>query len=212
MLLMATSCLTLASCGDDDDEQGNENTKKCYIDTDGRHVNFKYAYLSIDEPSYSGGLYEYELEFSNIDYFYYTKKQEEIIGKKVSFAVISFVSPKKYDINSLPEGDFPFQAYYSSKKDDYYYDCEININCVKNSDGSDYCEQYYEADWNKGYQSSDLIISKTSDGLYKIEIKNLNLEAAQPGEFDIEQNKERKTTGSFYFEGRFEDISSLDFD
>lgn len=28
MLLMATSCLTLASCGDDDDEQGNENTKK----------------------------------------------------------------------------------------------------------------------------------------------------------------------------------------
>ena len=36
MLLMATSCLTLASCGDDDDEQGNENTKKCYIDTDGR--------------------------------------------------------------------------------------------------------------------------------------------------------------------------------
>ena len=212
MLLMATSCLTLASCGDDDAEQGNENTKKCYIDTDGRHVDFKYAYLSIDEPSYSGGLYEYELEFSNIDYFYYTKKQEEIIGKKVSFAVISFVSPKKYDINSLPEGDFPFQAYYSSKKDDYYYDCEININCVKNSDGSDYCEQYYEADWNKGYQSSDLIISKTSDGLYKIEIKNLNLEAAQPGEFDIEQNKERKTTGSFYFEGRFEDISSLDFD
>ena len=83
MLLMATSCLTLASCGDDDDEQGNENTKKCYIDTDGRHVDFKYAYLSIDEPSYSGGLYEYELEFSNIDYFYYTKKQEEIIGKKV---------------------------------------------------------------------------------------------------------------------------------
>lgn len=58
--------------------------KKCYIDTDGRHVDFKYAYLSIDEPSYSGGLYEYELEFSNIDYFYYTKKQEEIIGKKVS--------------------------------------------------------------------------------------------------------------------------------
>ena len=212
MLLMATSCLTLASCGDDDDEQGNENTKKCYIDTDGRHVDFKYAYLSIDEPSYSGGLYEYELEFSNIDYFYYTKKQEEIIGKKVSFAVISFVSPKKYDITPLTEGDFPFQAYYSSKKDDYYYDCEININCVKNSDGSDYCEQYYEADWNKGYQSSDLIISKTSDGLYKIEIKNLNLEAAQPGEFDIEQNKERKTTGSFYFEGRFEDISSLDFD
>lgn len=110
MLLMATSCLTLASCGDDDDEQGNENTKKCYIDTDGRHVDFKYAYLSIDEPSYSGGLYEYELEFSNIDYFYYTKKQEEIIGKKVSFAVISFVSPKKYDINSLPEGDFSFSS------------------------------------------------------------------------------------------------------
>ena len=87
-----------------------------------------------------------------------------------------------------------------------------HIIVVKKSDGSDYCEQYYEADWNKGYQSSDLIISKTSDGLYKIEIKNLNLEAAQPGEFDIEQNKERKTTGSFYFEGRFEDISSLDFD
>lgn len=107
---------------------------------------------------------------------------------------------------------FLFKHIIVVKKDDYYYDCEININCVKNSDGSDYCEQYYEADWNKGYQSSDLIISKTSDGLYKIEIKNLNLEAAQPGEFDIEQNKERKTTGSFYFEGRFEDISSLDFD
>lgn len=116
MLLMATSCLTLASCGDDDDEQGNENTKKCYIDTDGRHVDFKYAYLSIDEPSYSGGLYEYELEFSNIDYFYYTKKQEEIIGKKVSFAVISFVSPKKYDIILFLKEIFLFKHIIVVKK------------------------------------------------------------------------------------------------
>ena len=60
MLLMATSCLTLASCGDDDDEQGNENTKKCYIDTDGRHVDFKYAYLSIDELANLSGRFNYE--------------------------------------------------------------------------------------------------------------------------------------------------------
>ena len=60
MLLMATSCLTLASCGDDDDEQGNENTKKCYIDTDGRHVDFKYAYLSIDELASLSGRFNYE--------------------------------------------------------------------------------------------------------------------------------------------------------
>ena len=59
MLLMAPSCLTLASCGDDD-EQGNENIKKCYIDTDGRHVDFQYAYLSIDELASLSGRFNYE--------------------------------------------------------------------------------------------------------------------------------------------------------
>ena len=47
--------------------------------------------------------------------------------------------------------------------------------------------------------------------IYKIEIRNLNLLAAEPGDFDIHESK-RKTTGSFYFEGRFEDVSSYDFD
>ena len=59
--------------------------------------------------------------------------------------------------------------------------------------------------------SGNLIINKTSEGLYKIEIRNLNLLAAEPGDFDIHESK-RKTTGSFYFEGRFEDVSSYDFD
>lgn len=38
MLLMATSCFTLVSCGDDDDEQGNGTTKKCHVDADGRNI------------------------------------------------------------------------------------------------------------------------------------------------------------------------------
>ena len=84
-------------------------------------------------------------------------------------------------------------------------------NATINSDGDESCEQYYETDWNSGYESGNLIINKTSEGLYKIEIRNLNLLAAEPGDFDIHESK-RKTTGSFYFEGRFEDVSSYDFD
>lgn len=210
--MMATSCLMFTSCGDDDDETGNGTTKKCHVDTDGRNVDFQYAFFSVDEPTYSGDLYDYELEFSNINYLNYNNNNiKEIIGKKISFIVIAFASPNKYDVNSLPEGEFPFRSSYSSSKSDYYYDCEINLDCVSNSDGSSYCGQYYEADWDTGYESGNLIISRTSEGLYKIEIKDLKLKAAEPGNFDIDDSK-RKTTGSFYFEGRFEDISNYDFD
>ena len=210
MLLMATSCFTLVSCGDDDAEQGNGATKKCHVDADGRNIDFGYAYFSIDEPSHSGGLYDYTLEFTNYDYLSILKNPASIVGKKISSFYIGFTSPNKYDINSLPEGEFPYSRYSSNKKESYY-ECEIGINGTINSDGDESCEQYYETDWNSGYESGNLIINKTSEGLYKIEIRNLNLLAAEPGDFDIHESK-RKTTGSFYFEGRFEDVSSYDFD
>lgn len=206
--MMAASCLMFTSCGDDDDENGK--VKECYVDADGRNIGFQHAYLSIDEPSTSGGLYEYGLEFSNVDYISIAKNPTSIIGKKISDFYISFRSPNKYDINSLPEGEFPY-ARYSSGNEEYYDDCEIGINGVIDSNGDESCEQYYESDWNSGYNSGNLIISKTSEGLYKIEIKDLKLLAAEPGDFDL-NNSKRKTTGSFYFEGRFEDISDYDFD
>ena len=164
MLLMATSCFTLVSCGDDDDEQGNGTTKKCHVDADGRNIDFGYAYFSIDEPSHSGGLYDYTLEFTNYDYLSILKNPASIVGKKISSFYIGFTSPNKY----------PYSRYSSNKKESYY-ECEIAINGTINSDGDESCEQYYETDWNSGYESGNLIINKTSEGLYKIEIRNRSL-------------------------------------
>ena len=90
---MATSCFTLVSCGDDDDEQGNGTTKKCHVDADGRNIDFGYAYFSIDEPSHSGGLYDYTLEFTNYDYLSILKNPASIVEKKSHLFILVLPLP-----------------------------------------------------------------------------------------------------------------------
>lgn len=209
LLMVATSCLTLTSCGDDDDE-GNGTVKTCQVDTGGRKLDFQYAYFTREGSGGSYG-YSYALEFTNTDYASISKNPSSIIGKKMSSVIIGFNSPNKYDANSLPEGEILY-SFQSSSGRETYDEFYIGINATINKNGDEYCEQCYEADWNRGYESGNLIISKMSEGLYKIEIKNINLIAATPGEFEAHDKNGPKTTGSFYFEGRFEDTSDFDLD
>lgn len=128
-------------------------------------------------------------------------------GKKISFVTLVFSSPNKYDVNSLPTGEFTYNN-YPNRNGQYFADCEINIDAGVDNNGNPFFGQFYTADWHSGYESSNLIINQISDGQYIIEVKNLNLVAGEPGEDGAEDN-DRKTNGSFYFEGRFEDITSL---
>lgn len=206
LLLMTTLCLTFTACGDDDDESGNGTVKTCQLQVDGRTANFQYAYFSVE--SESRGRYSYLLEFYTIDMDYYVKHPYELIGKKMSNVTIAFSSPNRYDVSSLPTGSFTFNNYPNDGE--HFEDCEIQIDASYSS-GDDYQGQIYCADWTPGYASSDLIINKAANGQYTIEINNLKLLAGEPNDDGAGTNS-RKTNGSFYFEGTFQDTTSWEID
>lgn len=206
LLMMAMPCIAFTSCGDDDDDSGNGTVKTCNVQADGKKTAFQYAYFWVDYDSFNK-VYEHFFEFYNVDFKSLAMNPDKFRGKKMSFVTLVFSSPNKYDVNSLPTGEFTYNN-YPNRNGQYFADCEINIDAGVDNNGNPFFGQFYTADWHSGYESSNLIINQISDGQYIIEVKNLNLVAGEPGEDGAEDN-DRKTNGSFYFEGRFEDITSL---
>ena len=84
MSAVVLSCgLFCVSCSDDDNEGGeggsggSSDVETCYLDVDGKRVNFKYAYYySFDFEEDSEG--ECRLDFYDIDMMYYYKHPDKI--------------------------------------------------------------------------------------------------------------------------------------
>lgn len=187
-----------ASCGDDDDEDNNKgdgNVSMCKSVIDGRSSEYKYAYLFLDEEN--NGEYEYDMYFSNLDLLYYLKQPDEISDNIIgSLFMLAFESSTVPNGNNLPVGE------YASDK----YDCEIELDIpirylIGESTDDDCPGAVWYTTWNEqNSNSSPLKISKTSDGMYKVEISEMKLKASEPGVGHIGSD-DRDTSGTFNFIG-----------
>lgn len=202
MAIMAISCMFFTGCGDDDDDnggsqKGNGSVATCKSVIDGRNTEYKYAYLLADEVS--PNTYEYGMYFATFDCVYYlthpNKIPNDVLGS--AFMIDIYPSTPSHDKN-LPLGEFSHNE----------YSCEIELNIpisylIGEDMDEDYPEPFYTTDWER--ESSPLVISKNK-GNYRIEVNQLKLLASEPGAESVGQ-EDRKTTGSFYFEGVPGDIS-----
>lgn len=207
-VLMGMS-MSAISCSNDDDEENTSKSgvKTCYANVDNQRIEYKYAYLYRAYLA-SENIYVYDLDFYTHDLMYYYQHPEKVSDDiSVSYFSIGLEnSTTVYDANNLPVGEIEF--------DDY--DCEIHMNIpignmFEENDNIDF-SQWYATDWNQGFASSPLIINK-ANGAYVIELRDLKLLACDPDEEDdsISQNN-RKTTGSFYFEGTLQLLDMGDLD
>lgn len=206
-VLMGMSMSTI-SCSNDDDEENTSKSgvKTCYANVDNQRIEYKYAYLNRAYLA-SENIYEYELDFYTQDIMYYYQHPEKVSDEiLISYLSIEFEASTAYDANKLPVGEIEFG--------DYFCDIEMNVplsNIFETNDNINF-NQWYTTDWNQGFASGPLIISK-ANGAYVIELRDLKLLACDPdGEDDGISSNNRKTTGSFYFEGtlQFFDMGNLD--
>lgn len=195
-VLMGMS-MSAISCSNDDDEENTSKSgvKTCYANVDNQRIEYKYAYL-FRAYSASENAYEYELDFYTHDIMYYYQHPEKVSDEiLVSYLSIELETSTAYDANKLPVGEIEFG--------DYYCDIEMNVpigNMFEENDNIDF-DQWYTTDWNQGFASGPLIINK-ANGAYVIELRDLKLLACDPdGDGDSISSNNRKTTGSFYFEG-----------
>lgn len=206
-VLMGMSMSTI-SCSNDDDEENTSKSgvKTCYANVDNQRIEYKYAYLYRAYLA-SENIYVYDLDFYTHDLMYYYQHPEKVSDEiLVSSFSINFEASTAYNANNLPVGEIEF--------DDYDCEIEMNVplgNMMEENDNIDF-SQWYATDWNQGFASGPLIISK-ANGAYVIELRDLKLLACDPdGDNDGISSNNRKTTGSFYFEGtlQFFDMGNLD--
>lgn len=184
-------CLALTaaatSCDDKEDtkkEGGSDDIGTCYITVEGQRTDFDYAYLVSDEG-------ETITVFSTIDILYYYKNPDKI-KRGMMLSALSV-----YSNNELSGGEIPFGEYDLEfiPTIDYY-------ELFSDADESDY--QEYTTDTDPGYESGPLKVTVLSDHSYKLEIASLKLTYGYGDNDD-----EPKSTGTFYFEGKLTDASSM---
>lgn len=202
MSAVVLSCgLFCVSCSDDDNEGGeggsggSSDVETCYLDVDGKRVNFKYAYYySFDFEEDSEG--ECRLDFYDIDMMYYYKHPDKIKeGIIYSSASIDF-----YNVSGLATGTYTDVAVGIYLNDDLYAS-------IWDGDG-EYARPssfvMYSDDWTLEQPCS--IALEKSGKCYSVSA-DMNLLAGEPGEPGVGFDA-RKTTGKFVFDGEAEDLSS----
>lgn len=202
MSAVVLSCgLFCVSCSDDDNEGGegssggSSDVETCYLDVDGKRVDFKCAYYySFDFEDDSEG--ECRLEFYDIDMMYYFMHPDKIKeGMMYSSASIDF-----YNVSELSTGIYTDAAVDIYLNDDLYAS-------VWDEDGEFERPSSYVMYCNDWTQDQSCLISLEKTGESYAVSANMNLLAGEPGEPGVSSDA-RKTTGNLFFEGKAEDLSS----
>jgi len=142
--------------------------------------------------------YEYQLYFGSSD----------IMDKDANYSkhdefMIDIYTKESLNIDKLASGSIP--VYYRNSQPKQYYDFEFSFGviCTGYTDGEpDYQnDTWYSNDEDVNYASSNLTISKTSDGvIMKIDKMNCTGEIG-------EETSIGKASGSFYFEGSLKNVT-----
>ena len=189
-LLLITICsMNFTACSSDDDEGSNSGVNKCYVEVDGKHIDFKYAYYFEDGE-------DCEIIFSTIDILYYRNNPNKIKeGILFSDAYIE-----------LDEG------LTSGTTTDYDFEVDHNLDLYQlfvDEDGELHGENYswYTGDWTK--DMTPLTITKTGSN-YNISASSIPM-LASDGDDGID-NDSRKTTANIYFDGSLLDVTNYYID
>lgn len=188
-------CVGLASCSDDDDNGGGSgggsgDVNTCYFEADGEKYDFGYAYSEFDEN-------EVSLAFYDVDMIYYFTHPDEVKpGTYMNMASIYFE-----DVSDIPTGTVNGTGRDVTGEAEFNFEMETHIDLYTLVNGTyddeDDPSLWYTHDWS-GDRPSQMTITKTGDGSYRIEAEDMNLFSSLEHGIDINS---RQTTGSFFFDG-----------
>lgn len=198
-LMMLSLCVV--SCGDDDDDDNNDDgggnpgagVVSCYAKVDGEQTDFKYAYRYADyfeEENES----EVELVFSTVDlldYYYNPSKIQK--GATYSELYLDFVAASDGKVIANTYNDYGMEFHRNLD----LYDTALG-------DGNNYPANYMYYISEPPASMPTLTISK-SGNTYRINLQSINFWASEHNG----NIGSRQTVGSFYFEGSFEDVTTL---
>lgn len=197
MLMVLAFGMSFASCSSDDEEGGDSGVNECYVEVDGKHIDFKYAYYYEDE--YDEEFYT-DFTFSTIDLLYYFKNPDKIqSGILATLASIEF------------EGKLT-----SGTTTEYGLDIELNNDLFFLFDDPEEGDEewqpgenwnWYIEDWDKE-EMTPLTITKNGS-YYKMLASSIPMMASDGDDGFSNMNTYRKMTANFYFEGIPTDMSNF---
>lgn len=181
----------------DDDNPGigdESDVKSCWLEYDGRHIDYTYAYLCDLEDGY------YSLEF--VDYDLYADMSNPVPPNKyINWLVAGICLPDGQGLTSLPEGSFEFGNGISEWDglEGYY----VNLSVEDWEDTQEY-RNFNTSPYYNQHVSGNMTIRKSGNG-YIIELPDLEL-------FDYTDiNFNNPMEGKFYFEGTLRYLSMSDY-
>ncbi|WP_405371328.1 hypothetical protein [Phocaeicola sp.] len=193
MLFLSAMVLGSMSCSNDDDpSEGGTGIGSCVVDGHTISYNRGYFYREPYGPANT-------IEVIFTDY--------EVISTWPNRMVNEFYLSIVTDESTPPVGVFPYSS--SGRNLNTWADIEFyNHNFAEDyeTDGSEFTGTYfYTADWNVGYESGDMTVTRDGN-YYRIEISNMKLLKAYEGEDGVSIDNP-KTTASFVWEGELRDIT-----
>ena len=181
----------------DDDNPGigdESDVKSCWLEYDGQHIDYTYAYLCDLEDGY------YSLEF--VDYDLYADMSNPVPPNKyINWLVAGIRLPGGQGLTSLPEGSFEFGNGISEWDglEGYY----VNLSVEDWEDTQEY-RNFNTSPYYNQHVSGNMTIRKSGNG-YIIELPDLEL-------FDYTDiNFNNPMEGKFYFEGTLRYLSMSDY-